>query len=102
MTFFPNDEEHTILKAWFALEALCAAQADITEPVEMLDHVTDIIMSCYEVRRAIGDSWNAANFRAFPNPSPRLVHRRPQIPTALDYTEEEILAALATLREPQP
>lgn len=97
------DEEERILRAWWALEALAQAQTELTDPVEMLDHVTDLIMAAYELRRAIGDSWNAANARAFPGPAakPRLVVRN--IPTHLDVTEDELLAALAIIRsEPTP
>ena len=94
------DEETAILEAWYRLEALAQAQAELTDPVEMLDHVTDLIMAAYEVRRAIGDGWNAANFRAFPTPPRAAI--RPRIPTALNYTKEELLDALAIIRGDTP
>ena len=94
------DEEEAILEAWYRLESLAMAQAELTEPVEMLDHVTDLIMAAYEVRRAIGEGWNNANARAWPTP-PRAVIR-PRIPTALNYTKEELLDALAIIQGGTP
>ena len=97
------DEETAILSAWYRLEALAQAQSELTEPVDMLDHVTDLIMAAYEVRRAIGEGWNAANARAWPTPQRATQSQsqrplRPHIPTDLNITEEELLNALAHVR----
>lgn len=93
------DEEIRILDAWYDLEAQFSAMAELPDPGQMLDFVTDMTMAGFEVRRAIGDAWNAANARAFPAPTkPHLVRARPAAHTPLDITEEELMAALAIIR----
>jgi hypothetical protein len=77
------DEEAAILAAWYQLESICAAQSELTEPLEMLDFCTDLVMATYEVRRAIGAAWNDANARAFPTPPRQKPHK-----TRLKYLED--------------
>jgi hypothetical protein len=73
-------EEDRIQNAFSELQGLCDTiyEADPT-PIEMLGHVTDLIMQCYHVRRAIDDAWYESNRRAFPAPAP--VRARPVLTT---------------------
>lgn len=41
------------------------------DAVEMLEHITNIILACHSCRMVIGSGWNAANARAFPREQAR-------------------------------
>jgi hypothetical protein len=60
-------EEDAIQNAFSILQGICDTiyEAD-PDPVEMLNHVTDLIMQCWHVRRAVDDAWHDANQRKFP------------------------------------
>jgi hypothetical protein len=60
-------EEDAIQNSFSILQGICDTiyEAD-PDPVEMLNHVTDLIMQGWHVRRAIDDAWFCANRRAFP------------------------------------
>lgn len=94
------EEEERILEAWYRLEALCAAQSELSDPIEMLEHITDVVLCTYEVRRAIMSGWNAANARAFPTPtrtqvgSSRLLLQKPLD----DITAEDVETVLNNMR----
>lgn len=77
------DEEDGISGAWFYLRDRQNKALPHAEPLEMLNHCTDLIMAIYEVRKAINTAWNDANARRWPTPPREAKPRRPPTLVAL-------------------
>lgn len=99
------EETYRILSDWSDLWRHCLAAPEEPEPVDMLSYITETIMLCYEVRRAIDDGWYHANKRAFPGPRtvPKTSHSSAVAKYAarleeLGLTEVELGEILATVR----
>jgi hypothetical protein len=106
-----DDEEARIRDAWNALWETAHLPAltqlnpgfdrGILEPVEMLNHATNLVLAIQELRVAISEGWYYANKRAFPGPVPK-----PRVSSSefaseilkLGFTDEEINAAIAQIR----
>lgn len=74
-----------IIKTWSALRSITLPANP--DPLEMLDVITDIIMACWETRRAISDGWYYANKRAIPDPP-----RTPRVQKCANATAAHKLA----------
>jgi len=84
-------ESARITDAWASVYHHALAVPAQPDPDQMLNYITDTIMACWEVRRAISDGWYYANKRAFP----------PERPRAPSKSQGQLAALLSSLDEDQ-
>jgi hypothetical protein len=95
-----NDAEiERIRLAWGELYYHSLSIPAESDAAAMLNFVTDTIMKCYEVRRAIDGGWYYANKRAFPAPTAKLKPNQALANALSALTEEQIEEVLNAIQE---